>query len=98
MGENHPMFGKTRSKETRILMSLAQKGIPKSQTHIENMSKKVYVYSSSPPTVLIDSFISRVDAAKHYGCSTSTIYYYIDKQKVFKDKYILSSSKLDSSK
>lgn len=97
MGENHPLFGKTHSKETRILMSLAKKGIPKSEAHIENMCKKVYAYSSSNPTILINTFISRVDTAKHFNCSVSVIYYYLDKEKVFKDKYILSSSKKDSS-
>lgn len=38
-GENHPMFGKHWSKETREKMSLAHKGKAFSKTQIENMKK-----------------------------------------------------------
>jgi group I intron endonuclease len=99
-GENHPMYGKshsaetlakmrgkTNSAETRSLMSLAK-------------YKKVFVYSldsDSKGLILDKSFNSCIDAAKYFDCTTRSISNYLDKDKLYRKQWILSSLELISS-
>lgn len=66
----------------------------KTEEHKTNISKsmykKVYVYSSSTPTILYQEFISCSEAAKHFNCHVTTISKYIKSQGVFKKKWIFS--------
>jgi len=58
-------------------------------------SKKVFVYtldSDSKGLILHKSFNSCEEAAKFFDCSTQLISYYLDKNKLYKKQWILSSS------
>jgi group I intron endonuclease len=81
-GNNHPMFGKSHSAETLVLMSLAN-------------SKMVFVYefnSKTKETILFKEFSSCAEAALYFDCTTRSISNYLDKDKLFRKKWILSSS------
>jgi group I intron endonuclease len=81
-GENNPMFGKTHSTETKVKMSEAK-------------IKKVFVYSKdsvSNELILFKSFNSCDEATKFFDCSKSSIYNYLDKNKLFRKQWILSTS------
>lgn len=87
-GESNPFFGKTHTPGTLAKMSEANKGN-------KNSSKKVFVYSIDPETkemTLHKSFDSCIVAAKYLNCANYTIPKYIDKNKLYKKQWILSSS------
>jgi hypothetical protein len=87
-GKNHPMFGKSHSAESLTLMSLAK-------------SKMVFVYSfnlETKVTLLFKSFDSCSDAALYFDCTTRSISNYLDKDKLFRKKWILSSAMKEDSK
>lgn len=98
-GENNPMFGKSHSVETLAKMSSAHKGKTKSAITKAKMSAAkgttIYVYDAHGG-ILINSFSSGKEAAKYFGCSYMTIYRYTDKNKLFKNQWILSSSENNS--
>jgi len=80
-GVNHPNFGRNRSEETKLKMSLAK-------------SKKVFVYSFdslSNETTLHKCFNSYTEATKYFDCSKRTLSSYVDKNKLYKNKWIISS-------
>jgi group I intron endonuclease len=90
-GESHPMFGKSHSIDAVTKISKAKIG--------ENnpMSKNVFVYSlnsETQETTLYKSFNTCIDAAKYFDCSTRNISRYLDKNKLYKNKWILSSFEL----
>jgi group I intron endonuclease len=100
-GETHPMFGKTHSIEAIKKMSEARKGILKTEEHkikiSKSMSKNVFVYSFDLETenkVLFKSFNTCIEAAKYFDCSTRNISRYLDKNKLYKNPWILSSFEL----
>jgi hypothetical protein len=66
-GENHFNYGKLLSEETKVKMSIAHTGEKSS------VSKKVFVYCNSTPTILFHEFVSYSEAAKHFFCSIMTI-------------------------
>lgn len=88
-------IGKNLSTETKAKMSLVRKGVAKTEEHKANISKsmykKVFVYSSSTPTILHQEFISCSEAAKHFSCHVTTITKYLKSGQVFKEKWILSN-------
>jgi group I intron endonuclease len=99
-GENHPQFGKTGEKshnygrthsaQTKALMSVVKSG------DNNPMSKKVFVYLLDPETKearLSLSFNTCLGAAEYFKCSNVTISNYLDKNKLYKKQWILSSSK-----
>src|SRR5690606_31607423 len=98
MGENNPMFGKkggTISEETRLKMSLAKSGKKLSTEAKYKLSKKVYLYIIDPVSnkkILLETFNSNLDTAKYFDCDKKTIYNYKDTGKLYKKKWILSSS------
>ena len=98
-GENHPrgMLNKTHSADTLKKMSEAKLGILKTEEHktkiSKSMCKKVFVYSSSTPTILSHEFVSYSEAAKYFSCNIMTISKYIKNGKIFQKEWILSSSK-----
>ena len=60
-GVNNPMFGKSHSAEALKKMSEARKGVPKTEEHktkiSKSMSKEVFVYSNTTPSILMNSFL-----------------------------------------
>jgi len=59
------------------------------------MSKKIFVYSfdsETQMTTLYKFFDSCTEAAKFFNCSSRVISYYLDKNKLYKKKWILLSS------
>jgi len=75
------MFGKTHTEETLALMSLVK-------------YKKVFVYtldSDSKALILQKSFDSCSKAVKYFDCSTRNLTRYLNKNKLYKKQWILSS-------
>lgn len=66
-GENNVMFGRTHSDETKALMSITHTGEKSS------VSKKVFEYCNSTPTILSHEFVSYSEAAKYFSCSIMII-------------------------
>ena len=85
-GHNHSRFGKFHSAATKAKIS-------------QSMNKKVFVYtldSDSKSLILHKSFNSCAEAAKYFNCSTCTITNYLDKNKLYKRQWILTSSETRS--
>lgn len=95
--------GKTHSEETKVKISIAGKEIAKTEEHkakiSKSMNKKVFVYSSSiTPTILSHEFVSYTEAALYFNSSKRTLSNYVDKNKLFRKQWILSTSKIFSEK
>jgi group I intron endonuclease len=98
------MFGKSHSPETRAIMGSKKRGIPLSEAHkakireslantppIDTKSaKEVYLYSNNP-MVLSKKFRTYTEASLYLGCHRKTIYRNIDSNKLYLDKWIISS-------
>jgi len=59
------------------------------------MSKKVFVYSFdflSKETTLYKSFENYTEASKYFYCNKRTLFNYVDKNKLYKKQWILSTS------
>ncbi|OAQ21992.1 intron endonuclease, partial [Linnemannia elongata AG-77] len=82
-GVNNPMHGKT---ETLDKISLALTGDKNYK------SKKVFLYSSENPLILYKEFETYTSAAEYINCSSTHIGRIIDKDKLYKNKWILRSS------
>jgi group I intron endonuclease len=87
--------GKIFSEETRKLLREARaKQIITEETKdkiSKSLSKKVYVYSNSTPTILSYEFLSYTEAGKYFNCSYKTISRYLDNHKLFKKQWLLFS-------
>ena len=88
------MFGKTHNEETKIVMSNIKKGIPLSETHKANISKKVYVYSNDNPSILVFEFNSQTETAAYFKSNNATISRYMNSDKLYQNKWRLSSTLL----
>lgn len=55
-------------------------------------NRKVFIYTSTIPTILFHVFLSYTDATKHFTYSKWSISQHINSEKVFNDKWILHSS------
>ena len=93
-GKNNPIYGKSISISTKALMIKAKIG--------ENnpASKSVYLYSIDPVTkdlTLINFFNTCSDTAKYLNFSIRTLSHYLDKNKIYKGKWILSTSLISTS-
>jgi group I intron endonuclease len=75
LGSKNPMFGKTHTEKTRILMSVAKTG----ENHFNlgkslsaetkaKISKKVFVYNVETPTIVSHEFVSCSEAVLHFSC------------------------------
>jgi len=101
-GKGHPFFGKAHTADTLTKMREAKTGennhfFGKAHTPetLAKFHKKVFVYSldeALKESILIKSFDSCSDAAKFFNCSTRVISYYIDKNKLYKNQWMLYSS------
>jgi len=80
--------------ETKAKMSSAHKGKVKSEETKARMSaaKGTTIYIYDAQGILVNSFCSGKETARYLECSYMTIYRYVDKNKLFKGKWILSSS------
>jgi len=104
-GEKNPMFGKTHTPESRVKMSLKKRGIFLSEAHRAKIresliklgpintksAKEVYLYSYNNPTVLFKKFRTYSEAGLYFSCHRKTIYRYIDSNKLYQDKWIITS-------
>lgn len=94
-GENHPMFGKYHSADTKTLMGLAKSGIPKTEEAKAKISiakggGSIFVYNTKGS--LVNTFCSAREAGKHFGCTFNTILKYAKNGELFKDEWKLSTS------
>jgi group I intron endonuclease len=90
------------SEERKLRIASINKGKPLSESRrmlisgINNpMSKKVFVYSLDPETQeikLYKEFNTRIETTKFFNCNKGTILNYLDKNKLFKKQWLLSSS------
>lgn len=97
-GENHPMYGKNHTAEAKAKMSAALSG----EKHPmfgrlgeeSPVKKSVFIYSfdlKTKETILYKSFNTCIDAAKFFDCTPRTISSYLDKNKLFKKRWVLRS-------
>lgn len=76
------IFGKTHSAETKVKISLT-------------LTKKIFVYSFDPETkvtILYKTFNSSIEVVKYYKFSRRTLSRYLDKNKLYKNQWIFSTS------
>lgn len=81
-GNKNPRFGKTPSAETKLKMREAK-------------LKRVFIYyknAVSNELILFKSFDSCTEVTIYFKCSKSTIYTYLDKDRLYKKQWILSTS------
>lgn len=107
-GESHPFYGKTHTLESRLKISIANKGIAKSEEHIKKLRapkteehkakisvlkcKYIYVYSKDNPSILFKTFNSHIEASIYFGYSNTTISRYKDTGKIFLNKWLIFSN------
>jgi len=99
-GVNNSKFGKVCLPETRAKISKTQQGDKNSffgKSHTAEskakVSKRVFVYSNSSPTILEHEFVSCSEAAKYFSCSIMTISRYLKSGKCFQTRWILSGTR-----
>jgi group I intron endonuclease len=102
-GENNPMFGKFHSKETKLKMSEIKKGKPITEQAKLKMSlansKKVFIFTSdslSNEKTLFKIFDNFLEATEFLKCSKRTLSRYLDKNKIFREKWLLFSKDISS--
>jgi group I intron endonuclease len=100
-GESHPRFGTTHSAESIAKISAAKKGKSPSAETIAKFSlansKKVFIYSFDPVSnekTLYKSFDSYTEVRKYFDCSERTLSNYVDKNKLYKKQWILTTKKI----
>jgi group I intron endonuclease len=89
--------GRPRSEAIKEKISIACKGRAKSDSHRANMCKKLYVYTIESPSnkkILFKCFDSYKEAAQYFDRSSSALYHYADKNKLYKKKYLLSTNEI----
>jgi hypothetical protein len=99
LGKTHSQETKTKMRKpksvsTKAKMSESQKSINRAGKN-NPMSKKVFVYSfdsKNQETILYKTFDSCTEAAKFFDSSSRVIFYYLDKNKLYKKEWILLSS------
>jgi len=102
-GENCPSFGRIVSEEHRQKLSIINKNKKYRQETLDKISlaltgdknyksKKVFLYSSENPLILYKEFETYTSAAEYINCSSTHIGRIIDKDKLYKNKWILRSS------
>jgi hypothetical protein len=85
----------------RAKMSEAKKGKTLSEITKAKLNKKVFVYSLDPETkvtILYKQFNSCTEVTEFFDCSTRTVSYYLDKNKLYKKQWNLSSTMKEESK
>lgn len=86
--------GRIASAETKAKLSKSQKSIDR--IGINNpASKKVFIFSFESETnkyILSNSFVTCTEAAKYFKCSVKTISIHLKSGKIFKKKWVLSST------
>ena len=93
-GESHHFFGKKHTEESKLKNRLSNLGKRHSlEAKIKiglASSKPVYVYSSEELDLYV-SFNSCKEAAMYFNCSLETITKYLDKERIYKKKWLLFS-------
>lgn len=95
--------GKTHSAESKAKISYAMSGDKHpmfGRAGVRNpASKNIYVYTFDPDikvTILYKSFNTCIEAASYFSCSTRTLSRYLDKNRLYKKQWILSTSERSS--
>jgi len=98
-GKNNPMFGKFLTAE--LITKLSKAKIGENNPYYNKTgedhpaSKKIFVYLyhlETKETTQYKSFETCTEAAKYFKCCNATISYYLNKNKLFKKHWILSTS------
>ncbi len=91
--------GRILSADTKALMSQARVGKTLPAKTKEKMSlakfKKIFVYTKdldSNELILYKCFDNYTETAIYLNCSKRTLFYYVDKNKLYKNKWILATS------
>lgn len=91
--EKNSMFNKTHSAETKLTMSQMKIGKPRSEeTRLRlslTNSRKVFIFTNEKK--IIKDFNSYSEAAEYLNCSIRTLSRYIDKNKLYKKQFYLST-------
>lgn len=88
------LTGKSHSVKTKLKMNKAHKKKVFSEDTKAKLSKKVFIYSFNSETkviILHKSFSSCIEAAKYLDCCTHTISRYLNKNKLYKNQWMLYS-------
>jgi len=83
-GDNHPLFNKNHSNETKVKMSIAK-------------GTTIYVYPTDK-FKLENKFTSARKAAEFFNVDKDTVIRYTKSGKLFQDKWFLSISSIDTQK
>ena len=90
------MFGRQHSIETKQKMSELKRGKLRSAETKKKIgktnSKKVYIYQNDPvlnKKILFKCFDNFSDTAEYFNCSYGTIKNYVNKNKLYKNKWFL---------
>uniref|UniRef100_UPI0030E18AC6 hypothetical protein n=1 Tax=Dematophora necatrix TaxID=2751867 RepID=UPI0030E18AC6 len=102
--KNNPMYGKVHLQETKLKISESKKGKPRTEeTKLKislTSSRKLYLYTndttSSEKKVLFKLFDNYSAAAEYLNCSTRSISRYVDKDKLLKKKWFLTTKDINS--
>lgn len=98
---NHPMYGKTHTLASRLLISKPGPLNPMYGKHHSPSTKAILsaqksrpVYSYSLDNVFVQEFTSATAASVHFGVNKTTIGRYVRSGKIFQNKYYLRSSRV----
>jgi len=94
---SNALIGNILSDETKAKMSLAKKGFIPHEETLGKLRKKVYLYEKDNKNIVFKEFESYTEAGKFLNCNVATISRNIDKDKVFKKEWILSSILINKS-
>ena len=86
------LTGKIKSVETKAKIRKALKGRTLYVNAPKRLCKKVFVYDKDNRITILKEFNSYTEAGKFFNCNVSTISRNIDKNKIFQEKWILTSS------
>jgi len=109
IGENHHLFGKSHSAESKVLMSKIQRSLNRTGENnprgmlgkIHSVETLVKISEAKGTTIfvydingtLVNTFSSVNLAVKYFDSSYPTIIKYVQNNKLFKNKWYLSNSK-----
>ena len=99
------MFGRLHSIETKQKMSELKRGKLRSEETKKKIgktnSKKVFIYQNDPvlnKKILFKCFDNFSDTAKYFNCSYGTVKNYVNKNKLFKNKWFLLTTLIEEFK
>ena len=85
------LTGRNLSVETKARISKALKGKTLNPNTTKRLRKKVFVYNKDNRITILKEFNSYTEAGKFFNCNVSTISRNVDKDRIFQNKWILTS-------